>query len=193
MKSLNRINLCARIKVSNRGPSVIPDRPQRGPAGCFPRSGSAQFRGESLLEFLLSFIRVCCIGFITGLGVRRRGSLGLKRPRVSRAPDGLAQKRAPRINDRPVPARLLPTPSPWRRAPVAGGDRGVARSRRRSGDDLAAGREEARHFARTHPDQSVLRGVDPHPVVVRACGKTARGGRDEHGGRRRRASKRARR
>ena len=85
-------------------------------------------------------------------------------------------------DDRPVSPRLRPAPPSRHRAFVARGDRRVARSCRRSGDDLAAGREEARHLARTYANQFVLRGLDPHPIVVRACGKTAWRGRDEHGG-----------
>ena len=48
-----------------------------------------------------------------------------------------------RHNDR-LFARLRPAPSSRHRASVARGDRGAARSRGRGGDNLAAGREEAR-------------------------------------------------
>ena len=42
------------------------------------------------------------------------------------------------------------------------------------------GRKEARLAARPHPDQSVLRGLDPHPGLVRTCRQAARRRRHEH-------------
>ncbi len=44
-------------------------------------------------------------------------------------------------------------------------------------------------LARAHPDQPVLRGLDPHPILVRARRQAARRRRHEHVGRRPRACK----
>ena len=78
--------------------------------------------------------------------------------------------------------RLRPAPPPRHRASVAAGDRGAARPLRRGGGDLAPDREEALDVARANPDQPLLRGLDPHANVFRACRQAARGGRHEHGG-----------
>ena len=63
------------------------------------------------------------------------------------------------------------------------GDRRAARSRRCGVRDFAPGREEAHDLARPNPDQSVLRGLDPHAILVRTRGQAARRRCDEHGGR----------
>ena len=62
-------------------------------------------------------------------------------------------------------------------------DSGPARSRRGVRRAQPPDREEAELVARPHADQSVLRGLDPHPGVVRARRQTARRRRHEHVGR----------
>ena len=63
------------------------------------------------------------------------------------------------------------------------GDRGPARSRRGIRRPQPPDREEAQLAARAHADQPVLRGLDPHPGLVRARRQAARRRRHEHVGR----------
>ena len=99
-----------------------------------------------------------------------------------------ALKLAPSVGHRAgTPAHdacLRPAPSARDRAPESPRNRGAARSRGRGGRHFAAGREEAHHAAGPNADQPVLRGLDPHPILLRTCRKAARRGRHEHGGRR---------
>ena len=76
------------------------------------------------------------------------------------------------------------------RSPASAGDRGAfrcryyrpARPRRGIRRAQPPDREEAHLAARPHPDQPVLRGLDPHPILVRARRQTARRRRHEHVG-----------
>ena len=77
--------------------------------------------------------------------------------------------------------RLLPPPpSSWNRRPFARRDRCAARSLRGGRQAQPPSRQEARRSARPHPDQSLLRGLDPDPELLRACRQAARRRRDEH-------------
>ena len=125
----------------------------------------------------------------------------------SRRPQILPRCRRSRdaLWNRPLPALPRPSDSAYRGrfnehrredlvrpqpAPPAGDRRAFARrdhrpARPRRGIRRAQppDREEAHLAARPHPDQPVLRSLDPHPVLVRARRQAARRRRDEHGGR----------
>ena len=89
-----------------------------------------------------------------------------------------------RFNDPCIEIDLRP------RSPASAGNRGAFRRRyhrparpfRGICRAQPAGRQEAHLAARPDPDQPVLRGLDPHPVLVRAGGQTARRRRHEHVG-----------
>ena len=84
----------------------------------------------------------------------------------------------PKVLLRPQPAPLVGD----RRA-FARGDSGPPRPRRGIRRAQPPDREEAGLAARAHADQSVLRGLHPHPGLVRARRQAARRRRHEHVGR----------
>ena len=107
--------------------------------------------------------------------------------------------------DRPLPALPRPSDSAYRgrfnehrreehvrpQPAASAGDRGAfarrdhrpSRPRRGIRRAQPPDREKARLAARPHADQPVLRGLDPHAVLVRAGRQAARRRRHEHGGR----------
>src|SRR5882672_11589358 len=119
------------------------------------------------------------------LGMTRIGQTGgkLASARFALAPPSTSAYSS-RFNDPCIEIDLRP------RSPAPAGNRGPFRCRYyRPARPLRgicraqpAGRQEAHLLARPHPDQPVLRGLDPHPILVRNRGQTVRGRRHEHVG-----------
>ena len=99
------------------------------------------------------------------------------------APPGISAYSS-RFNDPCIEIDLRP------RSPASAGNRGPFRCRyHRPARPLRGicraqppGRQEAHLSARPHPGQPVLRGLDPHPILVRTGRQAARRRRHEHVG-----------
>src|SRR5258707_15459148 len=119
----------------------------------------------------------------TSMGMTGKGQSGgkLASPLFALAPPCISAYSS-RFNDPFIEIDLRP------RSPAPAGYRGAfgrryhrpARPLRGICRAQPPGRQEAHLLARPHPDQPVLRGFDPHPVLVRNRRKKARCRRHEH-------------